>query len=260
MGTEGQAPHTYSVHELAHLAGVSVRTLHHYDAVGLVRPARQANGYRAYGPAEVDRLQQVLLYREVGMGLADIKAVLDDPAFDAACALAGHLARLRDQRKRIDGLIVSVERTLASMKGAEEMTAEEKFAAFARGVVEENERRYGAEARAAYGDEAVDAVNERVLAMSEREWESTQDLEAEIKRQLAAAMDAGGPDGPAAQRVCALHEAWIRRYWGEGAYSREAHRALAQGYVADERFTAYYDAVRPGATRFLADALDVYCA
>ena len=99
----------YTVHELAALSGCTVRTLHHYDELGLVRARRAANGYRRYGPAEVDRLQQVLLYRECDMPLADIGRLLDDPAFDARDALAGHLHELHARKERLDGLIASVE-------------------------------------------------------------------------------------------------------------------------------------------------------
>ena len=111
-----RAERGYTVHELAALSGCTVRTLHHYDELGLVRAGRAANGYRRYGPAEVDRLQQVLLYREAEMPLADIKRLLDDPAFDARDALAGHLRELHARKERLDGLIASVEKTLASME------------------------------------------------------------------------------------------------------------------------------------------------
>ena len=121
-----RAERGYTVHELAALSGCTVRTLHHYDELGLVRAGRAANGYRRYGPAEVDRLQQVLLYREAEMPLADIKRLLDDPAFDARDALAGHLRELHARKERLDGLIASVEKTLASMEGDGPMKDEEK--------------------------------------------------------------------------------------------------------------------------------------
>ena len=93
----------YTVHELAELSGCTVRTLHHYDELGLVRAQRASNGYRRYGAAEVDRLHQVLLYRECGMPLAAIGRLLDDPAFDARDALAGHLRELHARKQRLDG-------------------------------------------------------------------------------------------------------------------------------------------------------------
>lgn len=184
---------TYTVHELAELSGVTVRTLHHYDDVGLVRAQRAANGYRLYGPAEVDRLQHALLFRECGMALADVKRLLDDPAFDVRTALSGHLRELRSRRERLDGLIASVQKTLACMEGNEPMKDEEKFEAFKQGLVEENERKHGAEVRERWGDEAADASNAKVMGMNEDQWKRTQELEAQMKDALLAAMDLGDP-------------------------------------------------------------------
>ena len=141
----------YTVHELAELSGCTVRTLHHYDELGLVRARRASNGYRRYGAAEVDRLHQVLLYRECGMPLAAIGRLLDDPAFDARDALAGHLRELHARKRRLDGLIASVEKTLAYMEGSATMEDEERFEAFKQGLVDENEQRYGKEVRERWG-------------------------------------------------------------------------------------------------------------
>ena len=250
----------YTVSELAELSGCTVRTLHHYDELGLVRARRGANGYRHYGSAEVDRLQQVLLYREAEMPLSDIKRLLDDPSFDARTALAGHLRELRARRGRLDGLIASVEKTLANMEGRAGMKDEERFEAFKRGLVEENERRFGAEARERWGSEAVDASNAKVRGMTEGQYERAQALEQEMKDALAAALATGDPAGAEARRAADLHRQWLCCFWQDGAYSKEAHRGLAETYVADERFKAYYDDVAPGAAEFLRDAICAYCA
>ncbi len=250
----------YTVHELAALSGCTVRTLHHYDELGLVRARRASNGYRRYGPAEVDRLQQVLLFREAEMPLADIKRLLDEPAFDARSALAGHLRALRLRRERIDGLIASVEKTLASMEGAGAMSDQEKFEAFKRGLVEENEKQYGEEVRERWGDDAADASNAKMMGMSEEQYARTQALEQEVKDALVAAMATGDPKGEEARRAADLHRQWLCCFWKDGAYSKEAHAGLAEAYVADQRFKAYYEAVAPGAAEFLRDAVRSYCA
>ena len=156
----------YTVHELAELSGCTVRTLHHYDELGLVRAQRASNGYRRYGAAEVDRLHQVLLYRECGMPLAAIGRLLDAPAFDARDALAGHLRELHARKQRLDGLIASVEKTLACMEGSATMEDEEKFEAFKQGLVGENEQHYGKEVRERWGDDAADASNAKLMGMS----------------------------------------------------------------------------------------------
>lgn len=251
---------TYTVHELAALSGVTVRTLHHYDEVGLLQPQRALNGYRQYGPAEVDRLQQILLYREAEVPLADIKRMLDEPAFDAHKALVDHVRTLRSRRDRLDGLIASVEKTLACLEGDKAMDDKEKFEAFKRRLVDENERQYGAEVRKRWGDEAAEASNAKVMGMSQSDYEDAQALEARMREALVAGMATKDPAGEEAQQAADLHRQWLCRFWGDEAYSKDAHVGLAESYVADERFKAYYEAIAPGATEFLRDAIVVYCA
>lgn len=253
------AVRTYTVRELAELSGLTVRTLHHYDHLGLVCAGRGQNNYRRYGAAEVERLQQVLLYRECGMALADIKRVLDDPAFDARQALAGHLRDLQAQQRRLGGLIASVQNTLAGMEGSEPVKDEERFQAFKQDLIDENEQRYGAEARERWGAEALDASNAKVMGMTEDAWQANQELEQQVKDEVLAGMAEGGPAGAHGRRAADLHRQWLCAFWGEGAYSKEAHAALAEGYVADERFKAYYEAIAPGAAEFLRDAVKAYC-
>ncbi|MCR5844982.1 MAG: TipAS antibiotic-recognition domain-containing protein [bacterium] len=123
-------------------------------------------------------------------------------------------------------------------------------------AVSANEREYGAEARERYGDEAVDAANERLLAMDEREWKGLGELELAIIEQLKAAMATGDAAGVAACELASMHAKWISMQWGEGAYNEQAHRGLAQGYLKDPRFVAYYDErAGEGATRFLTNAI-----
>ena len=255
-----KAERTYTVHELAALSGCTVRTLHHYDELGLVRAGRAANGYRCYGAAEVDRLQQVLLFREADMALADVKRLLDDPAFDARDALVGHLRELHARKERLDGLIASVEKTLACMEGSIIMEDKEKFEAFKQGLVDENEQRYGKEVRERWGDDAADASNAKLMGMSVEQYRQTQELEQGVKDALRAAMETGDPTGEEARRAADLHRQWLCRFWKDGTYSKAAHQGLAEMYVADDRFKAYYEAVAPGAAEFLRDAVKAYCA
>lgn len=140
------------------------------------------------------------------------------------------------------------------------MTDTEKFEGFKQKLVEGNEKKYGAEARAAYGDDAVDASNAKVMGMSEERYQATQDLEAQMKEALLAGMKTGDPAGPDAQRAADLHRQWLCAFWKDGQYSKEAHSGLAEMYVADERFTQYYDDAAPGAAAFLRDAIAIYCA
>mgnify|MGYP000242107089 CR=1 FL=1 len=252
---------SYTVGSLAKLAGVTVRALHHYEDEGLLHPERTASGYRRYGAADVERLQQILLLRSCGLSLGDIRAALDNGDFDFHAVLIDHLATLRAQQKELETLVGTAEKNIASLEGRCTMTDEERFEGMKARAIAENEERYGAEVRQAYGDAAMDAANKRMTGMSQEEWSDAKALEAAILEQLTAAKATGNPTGEAARKLCAMHARWLQMHWGEGAYSPAAHAALAEGYVADPRFTAYYDeAAGEGATAFLRDALIAWCA
>ncbi len=252
---------SYTVGSLAKLAGVTVRALHHYEDEGLLHPERTANGYRCYGAVDVERLQQILLLRSCGLSLGDIRVALDNGDFDFHGVLVNHLATLRARQKELETLVGTVEKTIASLEGRCTMTDEERFEGMKARAIAENEERYGAEVRQAYGDAAMDAANERMAGMSQEEWSDAKALEAAILEQLTAAKATGDPTGEAARELCSMHARWLQMHWGEGAYSPAAHAALVEGYVADPRFTAYYDeAAGEGATAFLRDALIAWCA
>lgn len=251
---------SYTVKSLSEMAGVSVRTLHYYEEVGLLFPKRSASNYRIYDEADVQRLQQILLYRDAGMALEEIRRVLDAPDFDVRHALHEHLERLERRRDETDAMIASVRKTIDHLERGVSMNDKEKFEGMKRQAVEENERAYGKEARALYGNEAIDASREKVLAMDEEEWESAEELAAAILEQLAKAAATGDPEGDAARRLCAMHKRWLCMYWPDGMYTPEAHASLAEGYVADERFRAYYDEAVSGGAQFLRDAVCAYCA
>lgn len=247
----------YTVQKLARLAGISTRTLRYYDEIGLLKPARlNSAGYRIYGFAEVDRLQQILFYRELGVGLDEVKRIINAPDFDRFAALKEHRQKLLEKRQQIEQLIANVEKTIASAEGGTKMTDKEKFAGFKQKMVADNEQKYGKEIRAKYGDKQVDEANQKVLGMTKEQYAEVQKLAADLMESLKAAMAAGDPAGELAQKTADLHRQWLSYYWG--SYDKAAHAGLAQMYVADERFTAYYDQVQPGAAVFLRDAILIY--
>ncbi|MBG9542861.1 MerR family transcriptional regulator [Cytobacillus firmus] len=247
----------YTVQKLAQLAGVSSRTLRYYDEIGILKPARtNSSGYRIYGQKEVDRLQQILFYRELGISLDQIKDIITAPAFDAADALKEHRERLLEKRKQLDLLITNVEKTIASAEGRTTMSDKEKFEGFKKKMIEDNEKQYGKEIREKYGEETVEKSNAKLMNMTREEHEAVVKLAEEINSTLDQAMEKGDPAGELAQKAAGLHKQWITYYWSE--YSKEAHAGLAEMYVADERFKAYYDKVRPGAAEFLRDAIKIY--
>jgi len=250
----------YTVRQLAKLAGVSPRTLRYYDEIGLLKPLRvERNGYRIYGDEQVDDLQQIRFFTELGFPLKEVLRLMKSPDYDKERALASHLLALNEEKARIERLIQNVQKTLDAQKGGREMTDREKFEGFKRELVQRNEARFGKEARQKYGDEVVDASNEKVLAMDEAAYQGAQELEAELYRLLAQAAEEGDPKSPLAQRICELHRQWLCLYWPEGAYSKEAHRTLGEMYVEDPRFREYYDKIHPNAAKLLHDALMIYC-
>lgn len=259
--SDGTTEETYTVHRLAELSGVSVRTLHHYDSIGLLVPRRAGNGYRSYGAAEVDRLQQILLYRHAGMALADIRTLLDNPEFDPHTALRRHLETLRAQHEQLEQLIESVQKTLASMEGGSPMSTEEKFEAFKADMVKRNEETYGKEVRQRWGDDVADASNAKMMNLSQADYQRQQELAEQLSETLRQALAAGdAPESAAGQRAADLHRQWLCLFWPDGMYSPQAHAGLAAGYLADERFRAHYDAIAPSATDFLVAAIQAYCA
>lgn len=245
----------YTVQQLATLAGVSVRTLHWYDAQGLLCPAHVTQaGYRLYGSREVDTLQDILFYRALGIPLKQIAALLHAPSYDRLEALQSHRHALEAQRDKLDTLLSTLNKTIQTQQGETEMTDKEKFEGFTKKLVEENEAKYGKEIRARYGDDTVDASNAAMMHLTQEQYDAMQALAAEINTALEAAVQAGEtPQGAEGQRIATLHKQWLGYTWPK--YTPQAHAGLAQMYVADERFTAYYDTTVPGCAQFLCDAV-----
>jgi DNA-binding transcriptional MerR regulator len=248
----------YTVKQLGDLAGVSGRTLRYYDQIDLLKPAWvSAAGYRMYGPKEVKRLQQILFFRELGVDLETIRELIDAPGFDEKQALLRHRERLLERKRQLDLLLENVERTLAALEGGTAMSDKERFMGFKEKLVRENEEKYGQEARERWGDAAFDASNAKVLGLTEEKYAELESLSREIIESLAAAVGKEDPAGAEGQRIADLHRRWLCFFWPE--YSKEAHLGVAEMYVADERFTAYYDnQAGQGAAQFLRDAIAAY--
>lgn len=245
----------YSIQELSRLSGVTTRALRWYDQIGLLKPGRVAeNGYRYYGEAEVDRLQDILYYRALGVELAKIKECLDDPAFDRLTALRSHLSALEAEHERLEKLIRSVKDTIGAEERNEKMRDEQKFEAFKKQAVEQNEKTYGAEIRTRYGDAQVDEANAAMMNLTQAQYREWNELGQEIQRRLEAAVQAGAsPEGEDGKAITQLHRRWLTLVGPR--YDPARHRGIAELYVMDERFTAYYDKQVSGCARFLRDAV-----
>lgn len=247
----------YTIGELADLAGVTRKTLRHYDKIGLLEPQTLSEaGYRLYGEREVDLLQQILFFREMDLPLAEIREIVLAPTYVVTESLSDHLAYLSQERRRIDRLIETVRTTIKAQRGEIEMVDEEKFEAFKQQLIDENEAKFGGEVRAKYGDDQMDEATKRLMGIDHETWGSIEMLTVALHEHLAEATAIGDTTSPLAKEVFELHQEWLQFYVPENNYSLEMHRNLGEMYVADERFTAYYDAVAPGAAVFLRDVIN----
>ncbi len=243
----------YSIGELAHYAGISKRTLRYYDEIGLLIPNKSSKaGYRLYGEEEVNRLQQILFYRELDFDLGTVRTILDDPQFDRILALEEHMLRLREKQMHIETLLQTVQKSLQEARGEKFMSNEEKFEGFKKELIEKNEQAYGKEARKAYGDEEVDASKAKLMRMSEESFTEFNKLDKEILEKLEKAEKTKDPASDLAQEVARLHKSWLLYTWP--SYTKEAHANLAQMYVDDPRFGEHY----LGKAEFLRDAIQVF--
>lgn len=247
----------YTVHDLARIAGISPRTLRHYDAIDLLKPVRHsAAGYRLYGSAEVDRLQHILFYRELGLSLSVIRNIMRDPAFDGITALRDHRENLLTKRRQLDVLIANVDRSIAATEGRVIMSDIEKFEGFKRQLIADHEAQYGPEIREKYGDVVIKSSYSQVQHMTPDDYAEWTRLGEAVKAALRDAFQTGDAACAKAQEAADLHRRWLSFTWAQ--YSPAAHRGLAQLYVDDERFRAYYDAEQRGMAAFLRDVIQIY--
>jgi DNA-binding transcriptional MerR regulator len=250
----------YTVSEVARLSGVSVRTLHHYDEVGLLKPAHVgANGYRYYGKDELLRLQQILFHRELGFPLEAIAKVLDAPDFDRVAALRAHRERLAADARRYRRLVRTIEETLAALEGATTMDDKGIYAGFD----------FDPEKQAAREARLVERFGEGVRPAIERSLEllaktSKADLQARkaeqdaIEAALVEALGSGAPaDSAAVQGLMRRQHAWVAAWWGV-APDKTRFVGLGRTYVEDPEFHARYEAVAPGLPEYLAEAMRVF--
>ena len=231
----------YTIKELAQLAGISPRTLRFYEEKGLLIPERIGTGeYRIYKEAEVDILWQILLFREMGFSLAQIEAVMKGDGFNRLEAMEQQLHNLEAEKNRINRLILTVRKNIQKEKGEIEMTDKEKFEGFKKAIVEENEAKYGKEIREKYGNDTIDESNRKLMNLSKGNYEEMQKMGDEIltKLQNAVKNEVDYKD-EIGKEIALLHKDWLG--FTLPNYTPVIHRGLAQMYVMDERFTAYYD-------------------
>ncbi|MEV1111186.1 MULTISPECIES: MerR family transcriptional regulator [unclassified Micromonospora] len=242
----------YTVGQVAKIAGVTVRTLHHYDEVGLLSPSgRTSAGYRRYDDADLQRLQLVLYYRELGFPLEEITAIIDDPAADPAAHLRRQHELLTERMKRLQEMVTAIEFAMEASKLNIQLTPEERFEVFGDFRPEE----YEAEAEQRWGGtDAYRESNRRASRYGKEDWLRIKAENEDWGRRIVALMASGAPaDGPEAMDLAEEHRQIISRWFYECSY--EVQTGLADMYMADERFTAYYEKIAPGLAAYISEAI-----
>jgi len=239
-----------TVGTVAALTGVSVRTLHHYDHIGLVVPSvRTSAGYRGYTDADIERLHLVLVYRSVGMPLDEIRALLDDPGADELEQLRRQHALLLEQADRLQHTIKAVEELMNAHRSGIQLTAQEQIEIFGTTAFSDE---YATEAEERWGEtDAWKQSQHRVSRFTKDDWLAIKAEGDALLETLAQAKRHGVQPGSAeANELAVRHRASIERFYDCGD---EMHRGLVEMYLADERFTRYYDDVEPGLAQFVHD-------
>ncbi len=243
---------TYLIKQVAQLTGVSVRTLHHYDDIGLLVPSRRSGkGYRLYDDMDLLRLQQILIQRELGLSLEEIRRCLDDPAFDRRRALEAQRQQLRARAEDNARMLHAVEQALALLEREpkeDEMDRKQLFEGF-------DPARYEAEAEQRWGHtEAYRESKRRTQSYGPEDWQRMSAEQSALYADALALLQAGEPpEGERARAVAERHRLSIDRWFY--ACSKERHRGLADLYENDPRFAANIDRHGAGLTTFLVAAI-----
>jgi len=241
----------YKVSELAVAAGVTVRTLHYYDTIGLLSPGQHTgNGYRLYGEDDALRLQQILFYRELGLSLGEIGKILGQPDFDLIAALEGHRTELGRRMARLKQLSRTVENTISYLRGE---TTMEKKGIFAGFTLEEEEY-YAKEAEKSYDPDTVRESNRKWNSYGKEKQKQILDESKRIYLDMIAAMPKGA-DSPEAQAIVERWRINMSTFWTP---SLDQLLPLAENYGADQRFKVNFDAMHPELAEFMAKAVATY--
>lgn len=243
----------YAVKQLSELSGVSVRTLHHYDQIGLLKPeSRTEKGYRYYGRNELLKLQQILFYKEMDMSLKEIREIVNNPDFDLKAALESHKEKLRKRSLRMRKLLVTIEKTIIELKNNNQMmTDKEIYAGFKPEQIEPIRK----EVKERWGEEELLAVEERIKAAGKDGWDDIQKKGEEINKLLADLMDLP-PAHVNVQKAIVMHHKQLNFFY---EVNKERYIGLAEMYVEDERFKSFYDKYRVGMAGFIKEAIEIYC-
>lgn len=238
-----------TVGEVGALAGITVRTLHHYDERGLLSPSgRSDSGYRLYGERDLERLQEILGWRALGFSLREISELLDEAGHDRLSALRSQRELVHAELERLNRLALAVDRAIAGVEGGDQQAEETMFNGF-------DPNQHEDEARERWGHtDAYSASTRRVAGYGEKQWFEIKAQAQEIEHRFAELKRSGQPaDGERARVAAERARLYIDRWFYP--CSRELHRALAEMYVADQRFAASYEKLEPGLAAYVREAI-----
>lgn len=242
----------YTVQQLANMSGVTVRTLHHYDEIGLLKPSRRKNnGYRFYEEKDLLKLQQILFFRELDFPLPEIQKIISNPKFDATKALEDHKKLIELKKKKLSGLLETIEKTIKKLKKETTMKDEELYKAF-----KDHDEKYKDEVKERWGN--TDAYKQSKVRMAKMTKEDKVALakNADIWMKNLVENMKYGPTSPEVQKLIGEHYNSLRTFYEPNL---EIYRGLANMYVDDSRFTAYYEKYARGLALFMKTAMLFYC-
>ncbi|WP_186576825.1 MerR family transcriptional regulator [Aquibacillus kalidii] len=248
----------YLVKDVAKIAGISVRTLHYYDEIGILKPKKKGqNGYRLYTNQHLERLQQIQFFKELDFPLQKIKEIMDGPSYDQYHALINQKQILQAKRDRLDSIIQSVEKTIMSLDGGVNMSNQEKFEAFSMEEIKYYRNKYADEVEEIYGTtDAYQESKQRTANYSESDWQHIKVQGDEILIGLANVMDSV-PNNRIVQKLVSEYRSYINDNYYE--CTLEIFRGLSDLYVQDIRFTKNLNKYRPGLADFFSKAIKIYC-
>ncbi len=242
-----------TVQKLAKMAGISVRTLHHYDNIGLLKPVRRGDsGYRYYGKEELLRLQQILFFKELGLPLQLIQQILDEPEFDTIDALLYHKKQLKQHIKRYQTLLHTIDNTIDNLKNNKKMS---NYDELYKGFPATEAAAWEQEVVEKYGRDKLEESKQKINAMTKAGLKAVQEESEEIYRQLAHAMNLP-PSHTEVQMLVHKHFGFMQNFF---SCPVATYRGIGKLYVEDSRYTAFFERYRQGLAVFVHDAIQVYC-
>lgn len=245
---------SYTIHQVAEGAGISVRTLHYYDEIGLLTPARvKSNGYRQYEQEELLKLQQILFFRELDFPLNEIQKILSSPTFNTQQALRDQKKLLELKRKRLNGLLKTIDKTITSIVKKTTMSDKDIYGSFNNDEMDQ----YTKEAKERWGNtEAYRQSQEQVKKMTKEDFARVQKENDELLLKIIAVMDKE-PGSPEVLTLIAQHYNSLRTFYEPNL---KLYHGLADMYISDPRFTAFYEKRHEGLAQFMHDAMIAYCS